>query len=368
MPTIPLDLKTFRLDRRCETRPTLFEIHFKIRGRLFAYGFDVLENKIQQEWLFDTGPYSEKEIYRRTTEQDGRVTMTFGSWVDKLDKEQRDFLRFVALGTRPNQLFLRETGDRNVPWFADVREWFQDRLVIITPETIPVGLELRMESEEKFASFMQRLTKAAGMGISRIHSEEISISALDKEARETLSRALEPGEMCYIGQRNHRFCIAKNTAGELTVKRLGTFHRNQVTGEEHLFEMSEESDGTRRFIDLASALYELTLRQEMVYIIDEMGRSLHPALVAFILEHHLERNRAKNNQLIFTTHDSTLLDLKKLRRGEIWFTEKNPEGATEMFSMLEYKKNIRYDKDIQKAYREGRYGGVPHLTSWLKEA
>ena len=112
------------------------------------------------------------------------------------------------------------------------------------------------------------------------------------------------------------------------------------------------------FADLIPALFEL-LNREKVFIIDELDRSLHPILSYRLLEHFLS-NRPKNpSQLIVTTHESGLLDLGLLRRDEIWFIERDPDGASAVYSLEEFAP--RYDKNIRKDYLLGRFGAIPMI-------
>ena len=120
-----------------------------------------------------------------------------------------------------------------------------------------------------------------------------------------------------------------------------------------------KSDGTQRIIDLLPAFLELSnLKSKQIYFIDEIDRSLHTLLTRKLLESYL--NRCANDtrtQLILTTHDVLLMDQNLLRRDEMWVTEREISGNTKLYSLSEYK-DLRYDKDIQKSYLQGRLGGI----------
>jgi AAA15 family ATPase/GTPase len=118
--------------------------------------------------------------------------------------------------------------------------------------------------------------------------------------------------------------------------------------------MSEESDGTIRLLDL---LEILLVGDGKTFIIDELDRCLHPSLIYKFIELYLETAKSKKVQLIVTTHESRLLDFNLLRRDEIWFINKDKAGESRIYSLEEY--NERFDKKIDKAYLEGRYGGIP---------
>ena len=149
--------------------------------------------------------------------------------------------------------------------------------------------------------------------------------------------------------------------GELVARRLTTIHQGR-DGQEIQFEMSQESDGSLRVIDLLPAFMDLAdARTDRVYVIDEIDRSLHSLLVRQLLELFLESCSASTrSQLLFTTHDLLTMDQDLLRRDEMWVMERNLYGESALISFNEYK-GIRSDKDIRKSYLQGRLGGVPHF-------
>lgn len=123
---------------------------------------------------------------------------------------------------------------------------------------------------------------------------------------------------------------------------------------EVLLSLDEESDGTVRILDL---LEILIAGEGKTYVIDELDRCLHPSLTYKFVENFLKMAEEKNIQLIVTTHESRLMDFDLLRRDEIWFINKKKTGESDIYSLEEY--NARFDQKIDKAYLEGRYGGVP---------
>ena len=125
-----------------------------------------------------------------------------------------------------------------------------------------------------------------------------------------------------------------------------------------MFNLSEESDGTVRILDLLEVLLS---RKGKTYVIDELDRCLHPSLTYKFVDTFLQLAEQKDIQLIVTTHESRLLDFDLLRRDEIWFVNKRKTGESDIYSLEEY--NARFDQKIDKAYLEGRYGGVPVFST-----
>jgi AAA15 family ATPase/GTPase len=124
------------------------------------------------------------------------------------------------------------------------------------------------------------------------------------------------------------------------------------------FSLSEESDGFRRLLNLLPALYRVKAGGG-VFVVDELERSMHPMLARKFIEFFLNVADVARSQLIFTTHESTLLDQDLMRRDAIWFAEKDDAGASHLYSLADF--HVRTDLDIEKGYFAGRFGAVPFL-------
>ena len=152
-----------------------------------------------------------------------------------------------------------------------------------------------------------------------------------------------------VGNNVYTFNIDEN--GEPKIKSLKFKHKN--CNDE--FGAYEESDGTIRIFELLDIIFS----KDKVYVIDELDNSLHPLLVNGFLSKFL---REKNDtQLIVTTHESKTLDFDLVRRDEIWFVEKNIDCSSKLYSLEEFKDIARFDRKIDKAYMEGRFGGIANI-------
>jgi len=151
---------------------------------------------------------------------------------------------------------------------------------------------------------------------------------------------------------------------EAKIVSVGTYH--QVFDENGNLEFTEEfnlnhheSEGTQKLFALAGRLI-MALKESQVLMIDEFDARLHPLISLGIMElFNSKDNNPNNAQLIFITHDTHLLNHKKNRRDQIWFTEKNRYGATDLYSLAEYK--VRNDAGFESDYIKGRYGAIPYL-------
>lgn len=126
------------------------------------------------------------------------------------------------------------------------------------------------------------------------------------------------------------------------------------------FDFEDESDGTRRIFGLIDMI--LSNRDDILYVVDELERSLHPKLTAHFLKLFMEKHSDRKVQLLFSTHEDTIMDIDLFRRDEIWFVERNGFNSSELYSLDNFKE--RYDKKLSKAYLDGRYGAIPIFTSF----
>lgn len=151
------------------------------------------------------------------------------------------------------------------------------------------------------------------------------------------------------------FNITMNDNYDLEIKTLCFKHGKSMLD----FEFCEESDGIKRVFDFLDIL--LNKNQNSVYVIDEMERSLHPNLFNRFIELLNEYQKQSNIQVIFTTHESSIMKQDLFRRDQIWFIERNKDNDSRIYSLDTF--NERFDKKISKAYLEGRYGAIPQFKS-----
>lgn len=352
----------FRLNPTQRDQPAQISIEFQSQGKIYEYGFDLDRDCIQEEWLWQRTKTTETHLFTRTTDPSGLVTVTYGPFFQSLNPEEQQFFSFIAKGTRPNQLFLRETLDRNLPHFQPVYHWFQNTLTIINPNSAPLTLEL--EPHQDFQAFFNQMLQAADMGIHQISLAEVAWDSPEGHiARFILEQSPECDRAAAVYIRTdqgHRLTVVQDNDRQKLLKVI-TLHPD-TTGKTLIpFDIAEESDGTQRLLDFIPMLQELLLSEtEKVFIVDEVGRSLHPQLSRLIADLHLQPAQQHTpTQLIITTHETHLLDLDLLRRDEIWFLEKQADGATDLYSLADFP--AQTGRSIAKSYLQGRYGGIPFL-------
>ena len=349
-------------------RPSRFEFIFIQEGVPYSYGFLVSAAQVVEEWLYASPGKQEVRYFERATSEQQQTTVEFGATFTGKGAKQKQFLEFVAQGTRPNQLFLTECRERNVTAVAPIIDWFEKVLVIISPDSQYAQLETSLYMNTQFAEFVSVCMRTAGTGVDIVRVEKMPL-----KSSELFPSLSETGQQnVFMGlqrtDRNH-FALLEDGFG----KRESIFRDEQQTpvllqlktqhsaddGRKVEFDVEEESEGTQRLMHLAVALFRLKERPTIL-ILDELDRRLHPLLSRYFVEAALEcAGINQHSQFIFTTHETHLLDQDLLRRDEIWFVEKDKGGASHLYSLAEF--NIRPDLKIQKGYLNGRFGAIPFL-------
>lgn len=322
----PIGTVPFRLSPEAAGKPSRFEFVLKHEDVLYTYGFAVTDREVKEEWLFAVFQKQEVRLFERVTE-DGKVQVEFGDKIAEThDEKQR--LNFVAAGTRPNQLFLTEAGERNVEGIKGLISWFRHCLTIIGPDTNYWDLVQRAHRDERFVQFLSTFLRVADTGINGVNVRAANVG---------------------VG----------SDSSDGAVLSLKTMHKSS-DGSDVPFETMDESDGTNRMINLALVLFDLQ-STEKVYVIDDLNRSMHPLMCRLCVEAFLRgiKEEKSHGQIILTTHETCLLDFDLLRRDEIWFAEKDKLGSTHLTSLAEYE--VRADLKVDKGYLNGRFGAIPFV-------
>jgi AAA15 family ATPase/GTPase len=353
-PDRKLPVTPFLLNGKSEKKPSVFEVIFFHDGVKYQYGFAATRKCFQKEWLIASPKGVGQTWYERT----------FNKKRDGYDWKYSIFLKGdkkkLAEKTRENALFLSVGAQWNNEQLTKVYKWFKDNLRIAPPREHfrPVTAEMLLDIEkekglrkELYESVIESI-QAADLGIGGIN---VIKPKVDKD------RMKFPEEMPREVQREFQ----KRIIERLSRPKVEMAHRNMKTGKNVYLPLKEESDGTQRFFQLLGPFFETVALGYTVFI-DELEAHLHPLLTRELIKfiQSPEYNR-KGAQLIFATHDVTLLDPDLFRRDQIWFTEKDKNGGTQLYSMSDYKeRRPRKGEAMQKGYLAGRYGAIPILESF----
>jgi uncharacterized protein len=344
-----IPVSVFRLDKDFNNRPTTFHIEILIEDDVYDYKFSVNSQKVLEEELKRFGK-TEQSLFHRVA---GQAEVKLSHVIKDQERQQ-----FAYRGTNDNQLFLTNSVLQKLEEFKPVFDWFDETLQIIFPGFSYGNLfGITSESHRLHSKMIDRM-RNLDSGISLLRHENIPAeSIVPKSIIDRISTDLNEGTSLDLP--GGESLIKEN--GLIVGRRLVPIHCNEK-GEEVLFSLPEESEGTQRLFDILPAFLFLEENRPKVFVIDELDRSLHPTLTMTLLVQYLEsRDKKARSQLIFTTHDTYQMDQKRLfRRDEIWITERDQTGASTLLSFSEFK-DVRNDKDIRKSYLQGRMGGVPRI-------
>lgn len=356
-----------------KNKESYFELEILLDDKYYAYGFEVLLNQSRfiSEWLIElTTDNKEKVIFSRdilngTYEFGGEVKMK--GLIEKLDVYAEDIqadggVLLLSVMNQNKKTLYQQFEQAAI--FQSVYMWIKNSMDINYPDR-PISDYSYMAETENVEEIC-RIIAAFGTGITDFKMVEVPVEKvlghLPKRIQEELITRLEKKTVAMkeavddkglgiIMRSKQDFFIINIDKEENVICRTIKFSHGKKN---ILFDLSEESDGTVRVLDLLEVLLS---GGGKTYIIDELDRCLHPSLTYKFVDTFLELASQKNIQLIVTTHESRLLDFDLLRRDEIWFVNKRKSGESDIYSLEEY--NARFDQKIDKAYLEGRYGGVP---------
>lgn len=319
----------FKLDKKYLSKPTKMSVVF-IKDKIkYNYNVSFNKEKVLDESLYHYPNNKKATIFQRINTNEYKFTAN--------EKEQK----LISERTLPNTLYLSKATQENFKKTAQAFDWFRDTLQVITatdhPGLADFTVNLLKENDESKKYILKALLEA-DVGI-----DDIS----------TISKKVSTKELKNIPPE-----LAKMIFGdkqEVDAYQIQTLHKGVV------FDFQdEESEGTRRIFSLIGPWID-SLRKGRTLLVDELDTKLHHLLNLFLigLFHDPTQNK-KNAQLVFTTHNTNLLDQDIFRRDQIWFTEKNAEtGSSDLYSLTEY--SPRNDKDIEKGYLAGKYGALPFI-------
>jgi hypothetical protein len=318
----------FALDPAARDETTMFEVDLLLGHRpvRYTYGFELSDERIEAEWLH-AYPRGRKQVwFDREADRDRGEEFAFPGEGLKGGKER------LAEFTRPNSLFLTVAASLNHPQLSVIHRWFLDSLWIVTP-----GDDLKSRSDDT----RRLLTDPHDNGRHRRQVEGL----------------LRVADLGVAGLE-----IDPSLAPEHQVRLL---HHSATGSPVPLDFARQESLGTFGWFSFLGPLLNV-LGQGSVLLVDELDASLHPMLAAEVVR--LFQDPAANPrgaQLIFTTHDATLLGTsmvdRPLDRDQVWITAKRKTGETELYPLIDSRP--RREENLERGYLRGRYGGVPRVTS-----
>jgi len=324
-----IETTPFMFQGQGRTSPSKFKITFIMDDIRYHYGFDVNRGQIVNEFLYYWPKGRISTIFQRTNTTDFYFTQ---------DIEEQNSL---AKRTLPNRLYLSCAASWNFEKALRPFEWFRKKLLIgVSSFEHPFEVIQASQKDPRQKQFTLNFLNKADIDILDFDSkiEPLKDHDFPQEMPEELKAVL----------RSSTHAVVK------TIREI-------VVNEEKLlveFDMEkQESAGTIKMFILSKPIMD-ALANGKVLLLDEIDRSLHPFLVDYIIN-LFQSNDSSKAQLIFTTHNTSILSASSLRRDQIWFAQKNEDKATSLYSLSELK--ARKDENIEKGYLSGRYGAVPFI-------
>ncbi len=320
--------------------PTEFNIDFICNDIRYQYGFAFNSEVITEEWLFaypksraQTWFYREYDAETNTSvfTKDGFLTGKKAGWKDS---------------TRNDALFLTTAVSLNSSQLKPIYDWFKNTLKAIGFNGVDPGYTASKVLDESCKLDVVDFLRGADLDI-----EDLSVKTEDFDESQL------PDDM----PSSLRELVIENLKGKKQV--YAHTGRKDDEGKMQYLDIDKESDGTKRMFGFSVPLIEC-LKNGNVIIVDELHNSLHPALVQYLVSlFNCPKSNPKNAQMIFTTHETSILSQDIFRRDQIWFCEKSEDRSTSVYSLHDFKvrKNV---ENIERNYLSGKYGAMPFVESF----
>lgn len=344
--------QNFKLDHTFSDKPSQLEIEFIINEVAYVYGISFFHDRIAEEWLYQLGfQNNDTLIFERKTSAEHQHDLKLAEKYLTTEKE-RYFVEFYKEEMiEANKAFISQIN--RIEEVENIVNFFKAMFQVVNTNTDLSFSFDRMILFNSFKHWVNALINDFDFGIEKFTIYEENYVTDSNENIESILEQLK--HKPYISKLDKQNIVKilqlsedRKSIQALTLKSI----HNGVS-----FDITNESDGTIRLAEYLILIYS-AIYFDFTIIIDEIERSIHPTLIKTLLRKIMEIPDLKG-QIIFTTHESNLLDLEIFRQDEIWFAEKNEEGATQFYPLSDFK--TRADLDIRKGYLNGRFGAIPFL-------
>lgn len=345
----------FSLSGKAE-EPSLYEVDIVVDGVRYRYGFQLSASRIEEEWLF-AWPHGRKAMW---FERDGE-RFEFGKSLHGENEAIRNL-------TRPNSLFLSAAAQNNhaalLPIFRRFVAWrlsLTRRSDSLASGEVVKRLDARGDSTDRAA--ILQLLRDADTGIVDVRTESVEEPVKRLGGRNASRRGLR---ILAIDRALEELARAAMRQLPDTV----LFRHRGADEERAWLPLSAESAGTIALLNLAPDVVD-ALRKGSLLCVDELEASMHPTLAIRLVRMFNDPAQNPNGaQLVFATHDTNLLGPvvgePVLRRDQVWFTEKDDQGATHLYPLTDF--HPRKEENLERGYLQGRYGAIPFLGELIRDA
>lgn len=341
-PDRPVMTQTHRAPKS-QDKPASFEAEFYLDGTRYRYGFSTTKTEFREEWLFAYPLGRQRTVFQRKGYDGERARVTAGP---SFGKDQK-YLDGIVQRVRRNSLFLSAAAQDNHDLSISVQKFFgkTSRLGLAAPDKLRHTLTsaLCVDSDatrELLVGFLQ----VADPSISDIKITPVGTKWSDLPDDEKVS---------FFRLDERRFDI------EFIIGR---------GADSFSIPFQAQSEGVKKLYAFMGDLISCLNTRTLIFV-DEIESSMHPLLARMLIDLFQDpETNQYGSQMIFTTHDTNLLDQSLLRRDQIWFVEKDA-CCSHLYSLLDF--SPRKDADLEQGYLRGRYGAIPAATTpagWLRNA
>lgn len=327
----------FRLSSKAAASPSEFEVVFVDEGVRYEYGFSVDAERVHEEWLIAYPHDRPQNWFERTFDAKKK------SYEWQFSAKLKGSPRVWRDATRANALFLSTATQLNSEQLRPVFQWFQKKLVVIIAagaSQLNVGLTYQLLEQPDGKQKVLKFVKAADLGIDNLSLQRVPLTPVASIAGNVVR---EPESGSQIP----------------TLMRVTSYHKATDSEQRVAMDLGDESSGTQALLNSAGAWLNVLKNGEII-LYDELDTSLHPLMTRFLIGlFHDKSTNPKNAQLVFTTHDTSLLDSEIFRRDQVWFIEKDKKGGSRLYPLSDF--SPRKDEKLERGYLRGRYGALPFI-------
>lgn len=329
----PFPVTPFMLDSAAQSRPSEFEVFFVADGVRYQYGFAATRLRVMEEWMRAYPNNRPQRWFSRMWDKKGKKYDWF--FGPSFSGEKNLWKK----STRDNALFLSTAVQLNSRQLQPVYDWFRNTVHFAGIEGFDGAFSASLCETDQRQEVLNYL-RVADLDIEDIQVKKVPVQ-FPKDMPPDLKRAL-----------------ARNIVNHETYD-IRTTHRS-ASGKPMVFGFDEESHGTQKFFALAGPWID-SLKRGHVLFIDELHNSMHPDIVEFLVQMFNDKKTNPNHaQLVFTTHETSIMDQKVLRRDQVWFCEKDSSQATKVYPLTDFHPRKGRD-NLRLAYLSGSYGAVPNI-------
>lgn len=343
-----IPVNPFALNDYSRNEPTAFEFVYTLNDILYVYGFSATKEKIVSEYLYHSPNGQKALVFSRNYQK--------FSFTNKSEKARR---ALISETVAENQLFFSVACTMNDSDCIRAMRWFRE-FVYFSRDYTDISTQIFENIDDKnIINAITSYAKNADIGIQDMSFE---YKSKDVSFPEDLPEGIKSALMTLLANLSAgaNESEAKLKMGEIVATSFHQGVRKDGENETYMLDVSDESDGTRKLMALAPAI-ETVLQKGGILMVDEIERELHPLLVKYIISKFQSKNTNKGGaQIVFTTHNTELMNLDIIRKDQLYFVDKDSnEGTSELYSLSDF--STKTSENIRKGYIVGKYGATPDV-------